>query len=311
MGDGLPAISIKSTVMKEKVPMIKVLRALTGALIFLLSPNVLFSIESDPSLKELLKKIEKPPLDVQPRENLFVRNEIIFGTGNSKAVQANNRAAQLMEKGDYVSAKKILSNALSHAPLFFPYQYNLGLCLIHLNELQKALIHLTKAKNIFPEYAKTYLQIGYIYQRLGNESNAIDSYRKAIETNRKELTALVRIGDIYFNRKQYEMAKKYYEAAISIDRTLPNGLLGLAKIYYIREKYYKALILLRTIDTTGEYDKSLHYYYAECSFNLQDYQTAYEQYSTLLKHRNDKFFLTHSLVLIKHKLDLTKRFIDR
>ncbi len=291
--------------------MMKVLLSFTGILIFLLFPNGLFSIESDPYLKDLLKKIEKPPLDIQPRENLYVRNEIIFGTGHSKAIQENNRAAQLMEKGDYTSAEKILRSALSHAPLFFPFHYNLGLCFIHLNELQRALIHLNKAKNIFPEYAKTYLQIGYIYQRLGNESNAIDSYRKAIETNRKELTALVRIGDIYFNRRQYEMAKKYYEAAVSIDHTLPNGLLGLAKIHFIREKYYKALILLKTIDTTGEYDKSLHYYYAECSFNLQDYHTAYEQYSMLLKHRNDKFFLTHSIVLIKHKLDLTKRFIDR
>jgi tetratricopeptide (TPR) repeat protein len=284
----------------------------TFFLLLLLFP--LYDIHaSDPDeyLQYLLKRIEKPPIEKKPSESMYSRNEIIFCSGNSKLARTNNRAAQLMERGDYTTAEAILSEALKHAPLFFPLRYNIGLCHVHMNNLNMGLIHLQKALYTFPEYSKTYLQIGYIYQRFGKDSTAIDFFRKSLERNSKELTALTLIGDIYFNRKQYEIAKRYYQASLKIDRKLPNGLLGLAKIHYIREKFYRAIILIKAIDLTRDYDKSLHYYYAECSFNLRDYKTAYEQYSTLLRFRNDKFFLTNSVALIEHKLDLTRRFVER
>lgn len=293
---------------------IKIMERLLGTILLLLLVSPLYDLhagDADDYLQYLLKKIENPPADKKPRESIYSRNEIIFCTGNSKLANANNRAAELMEKGDYAAAEAILAEALKNAPLFFPLRYNIGLCHVHLNNLKVALIHMQKALYVFPEYSKTYLQIGYIYQRFGKDSTAIDYFRGSLERNSKELTALTLIGDIYFNRKQYEVAKKYYQASLKIDRRLPNGLLGLAKIHYIREKFYRALILLKSIDLTRDYDKSLHYYYAECSFNLRDYESAYEQYNNLLRFRNDKFFLTNSIALIKHKLDLTRRFIER
>lgn len=280
-------------------------------LLLLLPLYYLHASDADDDLKHLLKKFENPPAEKKPGESIYSRNEIIFCSGNSKLARANNRAAELMERGDYAAAEVILGEALKHAPLFFPLRYNIGLCHLHLNNLKMALIHMQKALHVFPEYSKTYMQIGYIYQRFGKDSTAIDYFRGSLERSSKELTALTLIGDIYFNRKQYEVAKKYYQASLKIDRKLPNGLLGLAKIHYIREKFYRALILLKSIDLTRDYDKSLHYYYAECSFNLRDYKAAYEQYNTLLRFRNDKFFLTNSIALIKHKLDLTRRFIER
>ncbi len=284
----------------------------TILLLLLLPPlHDLYASDADDDLKHLLKKIETPPAEKKPRESIYSRNEIIFCSGSSKLARANNRAAELMERGDYAAAEAILGEALKHAPLFFPLRYNIGLCHLHLNNLKLALIHMQKALQVFPEYSKTYLQIGYIYQRFGKDSTAIDFFRGSLERNSKELTALTLIGDIYFNRKQFEVAKKYYQASLKIDRKLPNGLLGLAKIHYIRERFYRALILLKSIDLTRDYDKSLHYYYAECSFNLRDYKAAYDQYNTLLRFRNDKFFLTNSIALIKHKLDLTRRFIER
>ena len=82
--------------------------------------------------------------------------------------------------------------------------------------------------------------------------------------------------------------------------------------FTLSRSLYKGIdVKIKSIAPGSDYDISLHYYYAECAYKLRDYKTAFEQYTTLLKFRTDKFFLTNSVELIKHKLRLCKRFIER
>jgi tetratricopeptide (TPR) repeat protein len=190
------------------------------------------------------------------------------------AASANNKAADLMAQGDYAEAEKILSDALKRAPLFFPFRYNIGICYLYLHKLNHALMHLKKAEQLVPEYYKVNIQIGYVYNRMNREGPAIDNFRKALRKNPRDLNILILMGDLYFERNQLASAQKYYREALRINRTFPNGLLGQAKIHFINEEYIKAIVLLKSIDTSGDYDKSLHYYYAESSFKTGDYASA-------------------------------------
>ena len=90
-----------------------------------------------------------------------------------------------------------------------------------------------------------------------------------------------------------------------------NAVLGKAKIHFKESDYHKALVTLKAIDTRKDYDRAYHYYYAETSFKLQDYKTASQQYAILLQDKNDRFFITNSVTLIEHKLDLSNRFIEK
>ncbi len=76
---------------------------------------------------------------------------------------------------------------------------------------------------------------------------------------------------------------------------------------FFREQYYKAYQMLLMVDTRQAYDKSLHFYLAECAYKLQDYKSAYAQYSKLREFKSDRFFITTSLKLIEHKQELAKR----
>lgn len=242
---------------------------------------------------------------------IYSKNDILFCTGDDPAGTANNQAAELMMSGDFAQAEKILSSVLERDPLFLPFRYNLGICCLYLDRLDEALMHFTKARQLLPEYSKTYLQIGYIYDRKNREGEALEYFRTALRMNPNELNTYILIGDIYFKRNQMALAKKYYEKALSINSTYPNGLLGLGKIHFKNEEYLKAIVLFKSIDTSGEYDKSLHFYYAEASFKLGDYQKAAEQYEKLLTFRSDRFFLINSTMLIKHKLEISLRFVER
>jgi len=242
---------------------------------------------------------------------IYSKNDILFCTGDDPAGSANNRAAELMMTGNFSDALKILEDGLTKAPLFFPFRYNAGICTLYLNNLQTSLMHFLKASQLAPEYPKIYLQTGYIYGRLNRESDALNQFRTGLKKNPAELNTYILIGDIYFNRNQLRTATKYYEATISLQHTFPNGLLGLAKIYFKNEKYIKAIVQLKSIDTSMEYDKSYHYFFAESAFKTGDYKTAAVHFEKLLTYKNDRFFLVNSMFLIKHKLELSKRFSER
>ncbi|HPS56477.1 MAG TPA: tetratricopeptide repeat protein [Spirochaetota bacterium] len=242
--------------------------------------------------------------------SIYAKNDILFCSGDDPAGSENNRAAELMMIGEFNAASEVFEDALRHAPLFLPFRYNLGICYLYLNKLDLAMMHFTKAKQLVPEYDKIYLQIGYIYDRKNDETRALDYFSKALQLNPNELNTYILIGDIYFKRNQMNIARKYYEKALKINPVYPNGLLGLAKIHFKKEEYIKAIVLFKSINTGGDYDKSLHFYYAESSFKLGDYRKAAEEYEKLLSFRNDRFFLVNSVLLIKHKLDLSRRFIE-
>jgi len=138
----------------------------------------------------------------------------------------------------------------------------------------------------------------------------ISFYRDALKKYDRADNVYVMIGNIYLEREQLDMADKYYKAALEISPKSPNARLGQAKILYYRKKYYMALVVLKYIQLDQGYDKSLHYVYGECAYKLGDYKTASDQYNQLLKYRNDKFFLANSVSLIKHKIDLCRRFLE-
>jgi len=246
-----------------------------------------------------------------PREEMYSKNDIIYCTGSLEAAKLNNNAADMISVGEYEAAKSLLDKGMKKAPLFFPYLYNTGLCCLHLRDFNRSLIYLNKAKNLLPEFSRTYLQLGYTYQLMAKDDRAIEQFREALRVNLYEFESLILIGDIYYNRNQVGMAEKYYRASLSMDPAYANGLIGLAKIQFFRREYASTIITLKGVNTDGEYDKALHYYYAESSYKLQDYQSAYDQYETLLRFKSDRFFIIHARSLIQHKLNLTAKFVGK
>ena len=280
--------------------------------IIIISFNITLSgIDHDYFLQKLLTTAsDNPPDPPLPRESIYEKNEILYCSGKLKIAQENNKAADLMEKGNFATAAIIYEKALKHAALFFPFRYNLGLCYLHTKDYRRSLLHLNKAALIFPEYSKTYLQIGYVYERQGIFTEAINFFKKALKINSREIMTFIRIGDLFYSRGQTQVAKKYYKASLKNNPAFSNGLIGLAKIHFKNKEYIKTLTQLKTVNISGDYDKSYHYYFAETYFKLQEYGDATIHYSELLKYKNDKFFLTNSYGLIQHKLNLSKRFSE-
>jgi tetratricopeptide (TPR) repeat protein len=267
--------------------------------------------DPDEYLLKYMKAVREYRPAPPPKEEMYSKNDVIYCTGEQEVAKLNNTAAEMISFGEYDAAKSLLERGMKRAPLFFPYLYNIGLCCLHLRDYDRALIYTNKAKNLLPEFSRTYLQLGYIQQMKARNDEAIQQFRMALRVNLYELESLILIGDIYYNRNQVGMAEKYYRASLNMDPVYPNGLIGVAKIHFYRKEYAGTIITLKGVGLEGEYDKSLHYFWAESAYKLQDYQTAYDQYAALLTFKNDKFFITHARTLINHKLNLTAKFVGK
>ncbi len=250
------------------------------------------------------------PEEEDPAGSIEIKNEVIYLRGEGTAAILNNRAADLILQGGEEEAIKLLKKGLEKDGLFLPFQYNLGVAYIYARKFKRAMLHLQKARAVAPYYSQPWLQIGYVYQLQGNKFESIDAYRKALKLNPSNLTPYIRIGDLYFNRDQLDQAFRYYNAALEKDSRYPDGLIGKGKIYYRKEEYVRALVMFKSVETDRPYDKSMHFYYGETAFKMRDYKTARDQYRELLKYQNDKFFLTTSPSLVRHKLNLSEKFIS-
>jgi tetratricopeptide (TPR) repeat protein len=248
-----------------------------------------------------------------PKAVIYSSNNILYCSGNSDAALLNNKAAELMEEGTFEKAVTLLKEGLKRAPIFYPYLYNIAKSYSHLLDYTKAFIYFKKAANLVPEYYLTYAEMGRTYEQMGRLDLAVDNYRLALQMDYRFIEAYILLGNIYLKEGRRQQAKKYYNAVLERDPAFPNALLGKAKILFIEKEYYKAFMTIKEIRIKDgeEYDKSYHYYYAECAFKLQRYGEAYKQYQKLLEYKNDRFFITTSILLIQHKMELSKRFSDQ
>lgn len=278
--------------------------------IFYIFSFPLFAID-EYNIDQLSEKIKNPVKEYHPSESIYLKGDILFCSGNDTVSLENNKSAELISNGEFEKAAILLEEQIKNASLFFPMRYNLALAYLYISDLKKAALNFRRAAALVPEFPRTYIQLGYISQLEHRDGEAIDYFRIALRIDKKDLNTVVMIGDIFINRRQFEIAKRYYDSALAVNHKFPNALIGRARIHFEQGEYGRVIILLKSIDRKGDYDKSFHYFYAESSFKIKDYATAVQQYEMLLTFKNDKFFLTTSSSLIKHKLDLSRRFVEK
>ena len=89
--------------------------------------------------------------------------------------------------GSIDTAVKYYKEALSLNPQYYEVYNNIGFIItVAYNDLKKpnvAIKYLNKAIQIFPDYAEAYNNIGNTQKELGNISEAIENYKKAISIN--------------------------------------------------------------------------------------------------------------------------------
>lgn len=79
--------------------------------------------------------------------------------------------------------------------------------------------------------AEAYGMLGFCYERLGQQPQAIESYQKAIESNPNYFWPYYDLGVIFYQEAQYSKAKDYLAQALEQDPVKTIILLSKSKVY--------------------------------------------------------------------------------
>lgn len=126
-----------------------------------------------------------------------------------------------------------------------------GAALSKRNNHNSAILELTKALELKPDYALAYYNRGHIYSKLGNLEEALTDFQSALTINPKHIGSLIDRGIIYSRQKRFSEALNDLDAAQKLD---PKN----AGIYNNRGIVYKQL---------GELKKAVEDYNRALQFN--------------------------------------------
>jgi tetratricopeptide repeat protein len=115
------------------------------------------------------------------------------------------------------------------------------------------------------------------------------------------------LGNLYFYRKNYSAAEKYYLRAADNRSALAISYLGMT--YIKKGEYEKALRYLKeyekTIDKNKDYNTDYYYLFGEAYYALKDYKNAKEWYLKSVKFDNEGYS-EHRLGIIYRREENTK-----
>jgi tetratricopeptide (TPR) repeat protein len=138
------------------------------------------------------------------------------------------------------------------------YEVNLRLGWLHYNAglYKESMTYYQTAINLMPVSIEA--RLGYVYPAaaFGNMTEVINQYTKILEIDPQNSTANYRMGYIYYDKKDYATAYKYFEKVVNLYPFGYDGLLMFAWTNFQLGKTREAQVLFNKVLLTSPGDKS-------------------------------------------------------
>jgi tetratricopeptide (TPR) repeat protein len=108
-------------------------------------------------------------------------------------------------------------------------EYNLGICLSELGQVEECLAPLQRCIELDPDYANAYIGLGVAHARLGNPDAAEIALRTAVRQEPENAYAKRNLAGVLARNGKSNEALPFFRQAASIAPKDPGSLLGLAQ----------------------------------------------------------------------------------
>ncbi|MBQ7618274.1 MAG: tetratricopeptide repeat protein, partial [Desulfovibrio sp.] len=151
-------------------------------------------------------------------------------------------ALLLVQQKNFAEAEQLLSSLKKseRTPLI---DLNLGKALMGLERLEEAVPYLERAKLAMPDLPDAYLELGKVYERLGQLSKAMHNYEGVLKTDFPPKNVLLKLISLALQQKKPELALRYLEDA---PKDIPLQLI-VADMFIDAKNYLQAANLLKPI----------------------------------------------------------------
>ena len=197
-----------------------------------------------------------------------------------------------IREGDYTKALRKLLEAeklYSKDPLL---QNDLGLVYMAKEKPDMAIDHFKKAVEIKPDYtpAKNNLGTAYLAEKRWDDAIACFEEITGDLLYATPHYPLSNLGWAYYNKKEYNLAEKYYQDALKIEPRFAIALSGLGKIYIATGRISEAIAALEKAVKNSPNSAELYLDLADAYRLSREYKKALNAYKKVIELAPDSPF---------------------
>lgn len=149
---------------------------------------------------------------------------------------------------------------------------------------EKALEHLQKAVEIYPEFSAAYTNMGAIYSKMGSREEAERAFSRAIEVDSANGLAYKNLGYLYLTTKREAEAVEPLKKAAELAPSDPNTQAFLGEALYQAGNYAEAEAPLKKALELAPENFRASYRLGYTYVQLKRYPEALEQFQAFLKN---------------------------
>ena len=187
------------------------------------SPNRLISKSSTartkhPNIHQLRSDLFNDTLSSLERRR--INGEIVLPerTKVDSAGQLHKIARELIAESRHDEAIKALNRLLDKFPGYALAHNDLGALYFSMGDKEEALEHYQRAADLDPDNSVFQKNLAdFHYTILGQVDSAIEFYVKVLDTMPEDIDTLLMLGHISVFRKEFEVAKKFYNKVLEIE----------------------------------------------------------------------------------------------
>ena len=303
--------------------------------------------EESRELYDLYKRLSEAYLAVKNKEkavNILEEATRRKSLSSRRALLFKDIGNIYLDEGESKIAKSYYQKAIKNNPLFTDAIYNMGVAEERLNNPDAALKYYKRVIEIHPDDIDAYSNIAalnvnrgnnnearHIYQKLikaypNNESNyfnlgvieeiaqhwdlALTYYKKVVEINPYDIEALNKVGEIYFNKGDYQNAKLICEQLIARNPQDEWNYYNMGLIEETLENWDAALKNYEIATSIEpDYEQALDRI-AEIHFNNKNYAAAKAVFEKLLKMNPTNTNNPFNIALIEETVGNTDAALD-
>ena len=161
--------------------------------------------------------------------------QTVFAQSTADKVLARSKAQQAFkledEEGKYDEAIKLLEESQKLDPENISYAYEIAYSYTGKKDHQKAAEILEKLTLHKDADDLVFQALGNAYDYMGKPEKAIETYEMGLKKFPKSGKIYVELGNMQFNKKDFNNALKYYEKGIEVEPAYPTNYYKASKVY--------------------------------------------------------------------------------
>jgi tetratricopeptide (TPR) repeat protein len=162
-------------------------------------------------------------------------------TSHERAIERNNAAMGLSQRGEVAAAVEAFTSALAIDPKLHAAYYNRGNCYLRLGLLPEALVDIEASLVLNPNFVDAVALRGQILTQRGEYDLALADFDKALQMSPKSSLALSCRGNLHLAQRNYERASIDFGRALEINPNEPLAFQGRAIVSLASGKLDAAL----------------------------------------------------------------------